>query len=277
MISVGVYWMLAAIWKVGATAERRSAIVNRAGEIELLNELWRSSNALPTVPSPAGPPPRGRVLKYRMSGSNRSVWWLATAGLFALVSVGLATGLTLQAARAWSAGQTDLLAIVAAIICLSVAAWTVVQFARQLLILTGFGPTLLEISEFPLVPGGVYQLYLEQPGRFRFQVIEVVLVCVEEATFSQGTNVRTEKRKALERRLFRKRGIAPDQPVQEMFELRLPIEAMHSFVSGNNRIVWKIIVTATVRGWPQFQRTFPVTITPAGHSIAHPATQAQAV
>lgn len=267
MIGVGGYWMLAAIWKVSATAERRNAIVNRAGEIELLNELWRSSSSLPTVPGEKGPPPRGRVLKYRLQGVNRSLIWLAVSGLFALVSVGLATGLTLQATRAWSVGQADWLAIIAGVICLTVAAWTVIQFGRQLLVLTGFGPTQLEISELPLVPGGLYQLYLEQPGRFRFQVIEVVLTCVEEATFSQGTNVRTEKRNAVDVRLFRKRGIAAGQPVQETFELRLPPEAMHSFVSANNRVLWKIIVSATVRGWPQFQRVFPVIITPPAQPV----------
>ncbi len=53
MIVVGSLRAIATLWKVGASVERRGAIANRAGEIELFNEVRKRREDLPTVPAPS--------------------------------------------------------------------------------------------------------------------------------------------------------------------------------------------------------------------------------
>ena len=67
-------------------------------------------------------------------------------------------------------------------------------FMRQLLIASGVGPTQLEISDHPLLPGRRYDLYLSQAGRLTMNFLEIDIVCEEQATYHQGTDTRTERR-----------------------------------------------------------------------------------
>jgi hypothetical protein len=108
-------------------------------------------------------------------------------------------------------------------------------------------------------------LILFQPGRLRLKLLEVVLICQEEATFSQGTSIQTERKTVFEQRLLRQRGVElkANRPFECELELLLPDNAMHSFSSANNRVLWKIIVQGSARGWPDFQQTFPIVVHPA--------------
>ena len=47
MIAIGCYYIIGLLWKVSVSRERREALVNRAGEIDLLNDCL-----LYTSPSP---------------------------------------------------------------------------------------------------------------------------------------------------------------------------------------------------------------------------------
>ena len=54
MIAIGCYYIIGLLWKVGVSRERREALVNRAGEIDLLNDFRRPVSythlTLPTTP-----------------------------------------------------------------------------------------------------------------------------------------------------------------------------------------------------------------------------------
>ena len=39
--------------------------------------------------------------------------------------------------------------------------------------------------------------------------------------------------------------------------------AMHSFKSTHNEVRWKLIVKGDVRGWPNYEREFPLLVYPA--------------
>lgn len=79
----------------------------------------------------------------------------------------------------------------------------------------GIGPTAIEIDILPLLPGGDYRLYLCQYGRVRFQRLDLCLVAYEEATYQQGTDVRTESRETM----------------------RVPIHVTQLFEAGEGRLV----------------------------------------
>lgn len=201
-------------------------------------------------------------MPYRLTGANPDLGWMIGAGIASLVSVGLLTVLCWFVWQTYDAGTVDWWALGAAVCCIPVVAWSVYRFFLKFLVFVAFGPSRLEISQYPLAPGQTVQLSLRQPGQMRLHLLEVVLLCQEVVTYSQGTNVRTETRNVVEQRLFRQRGIAAAEPFQCEFEMAIPRDAMHSFSADSNRIQWKIIVSASVRGWPRFERAFPIIVQP---------------
>lgn len=264
LIAIGTYRVLVTFWKVGASAERRSAIVSRAGDFELLNEVRRRREDTPTVPLDKHRPVRGENLRFKLVPSRRNMWGFGSAIFISFLFVPLATILILTALAAWQAGSVDWLATGFAIPISLAAAWSVYNLFRQLLALTGVGPPALEVARFPFVAGESYEFHLSQPGRVRLKLLDVSLVCQEEATFSDGTDIRTERTTVYEQRLLRKRGIdvKPAQPFEADFEMGLPKHAMHSFKSSNNRVIWKIVIHGMASGWPRQERNFAISVLP---------------
>ncbi len=264
LIVVGTYCVAKIFWKVAASEERRSAIVSRAGEIELFNELRKGRENLPTVPSDRYRPTRGIHQPYRLVPSRRNVWGLGSAAVLSLLFVSIAVILVVISVTAWQRDTMDWLATALTVPICGAALWSMYNAFRRLLALTGVGPPALEVSEFPFVPGEKYQFHLSQPGRVRLQLLNVRLICQEEATFNEGTDVRTERQTVFEQRLLRRRGldVRPDKPYTDEFELILPACTMHSFKSASNRVTWKIEVEAAPRGWPTQKRSFTISVLP---------------
>lgn len=265
LIGIGAYRIVWLLWKVGVSVERRGAIVSQAGEIELLKETGRRREDLPTVPIDRFLPKSGSHLKYELTPSPRNVWGLITAAIFTIGFVALATILISTAIASWRTGETDLFAAGLGLPISFAASWSIYQFFRQLLKLTGIGRTSLEIADYPLTPGTSYRAFISQNGRVRLRMLDVSLICQEEATYNQGTDIRTEKATVLDQRLLRRRGIWVTQgkPFESEFEFSIPAEAMHSFKSPNNRVQWKIVVSAQAKNWPELKRVFAVSVYPA--------------
>jgi hypothetical protein len=139
-------------------------------------------------------------------------------------------------------------------------------FVRQLIVATGIGVTLVEISDHPLYPGGKYEIFISQSGRLKMKTFRVSLICEEEATYHQGTNTRTAVQRVCEQELFRHDHfeILPGAPFTTQVALDVSEGAMHSFRSSNNQIGWKIFVRGEVEGKPDYERAFLVTVYPAG-------------
>jgi hypothetical protein len=94
--------------------------------------------------------------------------------------------------------------------------------------------------------------------------LEVSLICEEEATFTQGTDIRTEAREVYRQLCFERRDFAieADQLLSEVCRIAVPISAMHSFQSGHNVVRWKIVVHGQADKWPALVRGFPVVVYP---------------
>lgn len=262
MIAIGCYFITGLLWKVSVSRERRQALVNKAGEIELLNDFRRRREDLPSVP--VEPPLHGVVLPFRLMPSGRNFWRLLTSGGMSVMLVTIASILLPTAFAEFSAGSPISIALIfSTLICLA-ALWFMYRFFRQLLKLTGIGPTSIELSHYPLIPGRSCQVRLLQPSRITIRVLSAWLVCQEEATFDQGTDIRTETRDVFRQRIFRKRSfdVTASEPFETTFEMSIPAGAMHSFKSANNRIRWKIEVQAEAKGWPGLSRTFRLSVHP---------------
>jgi uncharacterized RDD family membrane protein YckC len=262
LVIVGSYFIATLLWRVGVSQERRQALVNRAGEIDLLNEFRRRREDLPTVP--VEPPLHGSSFPFRLRSSHRNVWSLISSAAMSVALVVIASILFPTAIANGPAVDPGSFAFVfLPIICVA-AIWFLYRCFRQLLKLTGIGPSSVELSDYPLFPGSSCRLRLFQPGRIRLKVLTVWLVCQEEATFDQGTDIRTERRDVFRQRLFRKRAVdvSPEQPFAVEFDCKIPEGAIHSFRSANNRIQWKIIVQAEAKKWPTLNRTFRLSVYP---------------
>ena len=169
-----------------------------------------------------------------------------------------------MAVRSFLAGSPDWLMTLFIVPFLVVGVALVVVFARLLRHTAGIGPTLVEISDHPLLPGNGYRLFLSQSGNLTLKSIEVSLICEEEAVFRQGTNARTESREVFRQSLYAGGGaiIRPGEPLEAECDLPIPAEAMHSFRASHNQVQWKLIVRGEIVGWHGFQRSFPVVVRP---------------
>ena len=287
LILIGLGWIIRLLWHVGVSAERREAISAQADELEILRELRHRREDLPTVPRDRLVPQPGRTLPFRIVPLSRNVWGLVTAALLSTITVSLSSILVLICAKPWltesalgsqfnelsekiaeaklaTLPQQPWLAGGLLLVFIPAAGWSIFHFFRQLIKLAGVGPTSVELSKYPLTPGNSYKLFLSQTGRVRLQLFEVELICEEQVTYNQGTDIRTETAVVFSNRLMRQRGVSltAGKAFETELEFELPALAMHSFNSTNNRVQWKIIVTAKAKKWPNLTRTFRILVFP---------------
>jgi hypothetical protein len=264
-IAIGGAGLIYTLFHWGKSAERRSAAVRRVASLDLFDQLDETAKMYPYVPlgdSLMDSP--GTTLSYRLPMSASPGWRLFAAAV-ACVSWN-AVVLALLVAYFVGKGRAGPDWPFAVFVVFGVLAGLVLiyYFIRQLLLTTGVGPTLLEISDHPLVPGGQYQLFVSQTGKLTMDSLDVALVCDEEATYRQGTDTRTDRRRVYEDHLWSRKGFAIEQglPFEVRCDLHLPLSAMHSFRAGYNEIQWKLVVRGEVQGWPSFERVFPIVVRP---------------
>ena len=146
----------------------------------------------------------------------------------------------------------------------------IVLFGRAFFQATAVGPTQIEISDHPLLPGGGYDVLLGQGGVGNFRSLELHLELEELATFRQGTDIRTE-RTVVRRELVKEWKdvqLAPGSRFETHVTVVIPTDAMHSFASDHNAVKWRIAVHGRPERWPAFTRVFPLVVFPAHPGVA---------
>jgi len=136
--------------------------------------------------------------------------------------------------------------------------------ARQLWITFRVAPTLLELSDHPILPNRKYRVLLHQDGMLQFQHLTVDVVCEEVARFHQGTDTVTNRQDVFRQTIFSRSDFntTPELPLHEEFYLQLPEGAMHSFRQKNNEVAWKLEFTAQLVGWSELRRDCPIVVHP---------------
>ncbi len=257
-----------ALLSLGKSAERRSALVQKAKQLELFETNGNGRSRFPGVPLAAGiTDSPGTTLSFRLPCTSSTSWRLLSTGLACLGWNAVVAGFVVVAVRGFLGGRPDWFLTLFVVPFLAIGIGLLIYLLRQMLVATGVGPTLLEISDHPLHPGRCYRLFLSQTGRLKLSRLEVFLVCDEEATFRHGTDTRKESRRVFERPLLRREDCrrARGEPFQADCEVVLPENVMHSFQSGHNEVSWKLLVKGNVSGWRNYERSFPVIVCPAHH------------
>lgn len=274
---IGGGGFLYALLEVGTSAERRSALARRAANLDLLSEARRHSLEYPTLPSDhdlVNSP--GIKLAYRLPTTQSPLWQLSAAGIFCLLWNGLAAVLIVLAVNRLIADRPDWSLNLLIVPFLAVGAWSLRHFLRQIITLTALGPTIVEISEPVLRPGESCEVFVSQGGHLVIQSLALSLVCDEEATYHQGTDLRVDRHRVFERDVFQEDKVAmePGRPFERTVTVHIPLTAMHSFQSPHNRVLWHLVVRGQPEGRPPLEVAFPLIIYPPTTPAAPPESRA---
>ncbi|MBC8351086.1 MAG: hypothetical protein H8E66_03815 [Planctomycetes bacterium] len=252
--------------QAGTSAERRSAFVKQAAGMDLISDAMPSSTEYPNVPRDAyltNSP--GVQLKYRLPTEQAPVWRLGLSALIFLISTGLTSVLGVIVVNQHLAGTPDWFLTLFAAPLLVANLWVVRYFFSELRTQTRFGPTCVEISDHPLRPDIDCEIFVSQAGRLSLRSLVISLVCEEEATYSQGTDIRTETRVVSRQEILREEStrIEDGAPLECHGTVRVPSGAMHSLQSGHNAIRWKLVIKGKSERSGTMKRSFPVIVYPA--------------
>jgi hypothetical protein len=258
----GLIWVVV---RVGTSQERRSALARRAAEIELLAQTVPWPREYPTLPPLEGlTNSPGTILAYRLPPAQSPGWQLLAAALFAMLWNAVVCLLTVSVIRGHLAGRPAWVWTLLLVPFWGVGFWSIRALLRLVLLHSGAGRTTVEISDLPLVPGQTYELVVCQHGPGTLQRLQIWLVCEEEATFTQGTDIRIERRAVWRDLVWEGRDLVLEAhtPWVQHCRLKVPPLAMHSFQSEHNAIRWSVVVCGQPPRWPAFERGFPVVVYP---------------
>ncbi|MCA9126947.1 MAG: hypothetical protein KDB22_07675 [Planctomycetales bacterium] len=271
-ILIGISAFILQISQTLASPEMRSALVDRAKREHQRRAVGladkQEAKNLPSLENLMDSP--GVRLAYRLELQRGETTPLILSALFVVAWNSMLAILFVLAIQNHLSGRSDWFLTVLLVPFTAVSFFATRWFFRLFRKQSGIGPTAVEISDLPLLPGREYQVYLCQYGKAVFDQLQLSLVTFEESTFQQGTDVRTE-RVEVARIVSQIEG--PDGPPfiadrEKPLELDcrfcLPDDIMHSFQGQHNAVTWKIFVEGSARKWPSFCRTFPVVVYPRG-------------
>ena len=272
---IGLLWTVV---RLGISAERRSALATHASALDLVHEAIPRPKDHPTVPAFDGlTNSPGTELAYRLPTSESPGWRLLAKTIFALLWNGIACVLFVMAANSWLRGEPQWFLTFFLIPYFAVSGWSIYFLFQQIWLHTGLGQTAVEVSDHPLYPGREYQVHLSQAGHLDVKSIELWLVCEEEVTYRQGTDVRREVRQVFEQQILSQgpAQIDPASPYRATCTLPIPAAAMHSFQSEHNAVYWKLVVKCAPTHWPDFERRYPIVVFPGEATLRAVVTPAQ--
>jgi hypothetical protein len=282
-IGYGVTDLAVLVWRNLATTERRAAVVQMATDWELTGLGPEASRpTLPAVPPiDAVVDSAGVRLAYRLPSDVVSGQMSFALAAVCLVWNSLVVVFAVRVIQQHLTGPPNWLLTWMLVPLALAGAWTIYALVRQVLLTTGTGTTLLEISDQPLYPGHIYEAFLSQTGRLQVRWFHVQLVCDEQATYPQGTDTRTASATVYRQTVLNQRrfDIPPGGAFESHFTIAVPDTAMHSFSAPHNAVSWMLVVRGRMARWPEFERRFPLYVyppPPASTSDSPPPTTRRA-
>jgi hypothetical protein len=263
---IGIVWTAL---HAGTSVERRSALVKHAANLDLISEAMPTSLEYPNVPRDAyltNSP--GVKLKYRLPTEQAPVWRVGLSALVFLVSTAMTSVLVVIVVKRHMAGTPDWFLTLFTAPLIVATLWAVRYFFSELRAQTRFGPTCIEIGDHPLRPNSDCEIFVSQAGRLSLTSLVVWLLCEEEATYSQGTDIRTEIRVVSRSEVLREEAtrIEDGTPLECNGTIHVPSQAMHSMQSGHNAVRWKLVIQGKSERSGTIKRSFPVIVYPnVGH------------
>jgi hypothetical protein len=217
----------------------------------------------------------GTQLRYRLPLESPENWTLLGLGLFAAFWNAVLLVLAVGAGLEFTSGRVDWLLLALLVPFIAVGGGAIALVIRGLVLAAAVGTTQFEISDHPLLPGATYDVLLAQGGSGRIRQLTLALELVEQATFRQGTDARTESLVVWRRQFDAWSDVAllPGARFEVRSTIAIPADAMHSFTSEHNAARWRIVVRGAPTRWPAFVRVFPVAVYPTPPPQPHGTRQ----
>jgi hypothetical protein len=163
LVLIGGGGLIYTVLQTGTSIERRSAMARKATDMELLGESPPSTKDLPGIPTDADMTNSpGTTLAFRLPVETTPGQSLLAALIFCLVWNVLMVVFVAAATIKHLQGRPDWLLTVVTIPTTGIGIWSIYYSFRRILMASGIGPTSLEISAHPLLPGKTYDLFLVQ-------------------------------------------------------------------------------------------------------------------
>lgn len=127
-----------------------------------------------------------------------------------------------------------------------------------------FNPTVeLAISEGAVPLGDSIDVAWELKGRVsRIKELTISAIGEEQATYTRGTDTKTDKR------VFKTIEVTRISTVAEMqfgtATIAIPLETMHSHSGNKNKVVWKLVVQGEIPFFPNLHEEFEFRVIPRG-------------
>lgn len=262
----GFFGLAKLFWEGNVSDEYRAARIARSRGFSILGPRAENTESYPTIPdmkliteSP------GTQLAFRLPVSFQSSLEFFGAFLFCVLW-NLVSWIVLIYSLYNTPGTTRdiVLCLFFGALCCGFGLYLFIRLMHRVLTIFGIGPTIVEISDHPILPGRRFRLAFTQYGSFRIKNFEVSLICEEISRFRQGTDTLTNRKEVYRQEMFSRRDFetGPDSPIQEELILHLPLGAMHSMRSEHNEILWKILVHAELVDWADLHRECPIIVHP---------------
>jgi hypothetical protein len=267
-ITTGMWRLIKLMLQSSTTAERRSAFV---GQARALERKLREPGAgkLPQIPDPKEfGPVKGRRFAFRLPTSGRDAVRVLYWGLASLLLSMVTSAVFAVTLNHWTLSLGKIALLVASLFLVVIVGISIWWFIKQLLSWFQSGPTVIELSHFPLIPGEKIQVFLSQTGRMRLRKVVFTLECVEFAVYQQGTDARREAKVVEEIPILSEDriDISPRRPWEQVCELQVPAVGMHSFVASSNAIQWRLVLRAKGVNCPSLLRETPIVVFPPSPS-----------
>lgn len=265
LVAVGGAGFAITLLNWGKSAERRAVLAQKRLNLELFEPATAVNRLYPTLPADSNlTNSPGTTLKYRLPLDVARKW---TSLILVCVAVGVLCVATLFGVLAYQghrSGDPDWSMTAFAAACALGGLGFTAFVVRHLVGEAALGATIVEVSDHPWHPGEHYELFLTQGGREHFSRLEMRLVCEERATYSQGTNTRTERSCVIKELLLEREQleVGRPEPFEARCEITLPLRAMHSFSADHNEVVWRLVVEGRAPKRRGFERSFPVVVYP---------------
>ena len=264
-IVVGLIGSVRALLQTGTSAERRAAMAQKAAHLDLFDDAEARGMHYPNIPSIAPiTDSAGTRLAYRLAVDAAPGWNLAGVLAICVLWNGIVAWFVIVNLHSHLNNRGDWLMTLLLSPFVAVGIGIIWFVVRQVIFTAGMGSTRVEISDHPLMPGQSYELMISHAGRLHRHALEVSLVCVEKATYRQGTDTRSEATPIYEQCLYQRdmQDEGPGAEQEDFCQVQVPEGAMHSFKSGHNEIKWSLVVRGAVANWPDFRRVFPLIVYP---------------
>lgn len=206
--------------------------------------------------APGGGGKPARAFKRSSGHAGRILGML----FFALFWNGIVSVFLWQCVQEWQQGRKPIFLSIFLVPFVLVGTGVIVAFFYQ--VLRAFNPTIiLDCPAQPLFPGSTAQLRFHGRGNLqRLSRLMITLQGTEHATYQRGTKSVTDTYVFHTEKLLDVNN--PMQMAQGWVRLVLPPDAMHSFQSTHNRIVWSITIAGTIPHWPDLKETYDLNVLP---------------